>query len=46
MVAVSSTMINFLAFAITSTLFFGITATCENNAPLGFQHLEQPQAWL
>jgi len=24
----------------------GTTATTENSAPFGFQHLVQPQAWL
>ena len=28
-----------------SALLRETTATCENNAPSGFQHLLQPQAW-
>jgi hypothetical protein len=34
------------AFFVTSTLSRGTTATTENSAPSGFQHLVQPQAWL
>lgn len=34
------------ALAVTWTLSRGKTPTIENRAPAGFQHLEQPQAWL
>jgi hypothetical protein len=33
-------------FFATVTLSRGATATTANSAPLGFQHLVQPQAWL
>ena len=32
--------------AVTLSLSLGTTATTENIAPAGFQHLVQPQAWL
>src|SRR5690242_15486612 len=31
---------------LTATFSLGTTATTENIAPAGFQHLVQPQAWL
>src|SRR6185503_20925203 len=46
MVALASTTFNFCALADTLTLSLGTTATTENTAPAGFQHLVQPQAWL
>src|SRR4249919_3589298 len=46
MVAASSTTPSFSSCAVTLTLSRGTTATTENAAPLGFQHLVQPQAWL
>src|SRR5437773_11737353 len=45
-VALESTTFSFSAFALTFSLSRGTTATCENNAPLGFQHFVQPQTWL
>src|SRR4029079_94613 len=41
-VAFGSTTWSFDSFAVTLTLSRGITATCENNAPDGFQHFVQP----
>src|ERR1700761_1003553 len=46
MVALSSTIFSLSPFSSTSTLSRGATATTENLAPSGFQHLVQPQAWL
>src|SRR3954471_2969221 len=46
MVALVSTIFSLAAFPVTRTLSFGTTATTENFAPAGFQHLVQPQAWL
>ncbi len=31
---------------VTLRLSRATTATCENSAPSGFQHLVQPQTWL
>src|ERR1700760_3157828 len=44
--AFSSTTFNLSAFLVTLILSFDTTATTENVAPSGFQHLVQPQAWL
>src|SRR5689334_24918396 len=41
-----STTRSLSAFAVTSTLSRGTTATIENSAPSGFQHCVQPQTWL
>src|SRR5579863_7076361 len=46
MAAEESTIFNLLALAVTSSLSRGTTAIKENTAPLGFQHLVQPQTWL
>src|SRR5262245_14067275 len=46
MVALGSTTLSFCAFSVTSSLSRDTTATTENCAPSGFQHLVQPQAWL
>src|SRR6186713_1162209 len=46
MAALSSTTLIFCPLAVTLTLSIGVTAMTEKRAPLGFQHLEQPQAWL
>src|SRR5258708_1230674 len=46
MVAAGSTMASLSAFSVTLSLSRDTTATTENNAPFGFQHLVQPQAWL
>src|SRR5215469_12087699 len=46
MVALSSTIFSLSPFSLTETLSRGTTATTENVAPSGFQHLVQPQAWL
>src|SRR5215471_450564 len=46
MVAFSSTIFSLSPFSSTVTLSRGTTATTENLAPAGFQHLVQPQAWL
>jgi hypothetical protein len=43
-VADGSTMCSFSSCAVTLRLSLGTTATTENSAPDGFQHLEQPQA--
>src|SRR5208282_4155097 len=40
-----STTLSLWPFAVTVSLSRGTTATTENIAPLGFQHLVQPQAW-
>jgi hypothetical protein len=45
-VAFASTIASLSACRVTESLSRGKTATTENNAPLGFQHLVQPQAWL
>src|SRR5579862_1382382 len=45
-VALLSTTASLSAFFVTLTLSFDTTATTANSAPLGFQHLVQPQAWL
>lgn len=44
--ALESTMYNFCPFAVTESLSVGMTPTTEKSAFLGFQHFEQPQAWL
>src|SRR5882672_1535458 len=44
--AVVSTILSFWPLAVTLTLSRPSTATTENTAPSGFQHLLQPQAWL
>jgi hypothetical protein len=41
-----STILSLSAPLVTLTLSFEMTATTENVAPFGFQHLVQPQAWL
>src|SRR5512134_4143491 len=46
MTAAGSTTFSLLPLAVTVSLSRGTTATIENSAPAGFQHLEQPQAWL
>src|SRR6185312_14692307 len=46
MVAPGSTTFNLFPLAVTLTLSRDTTATCENSAPLGFQHFVQPQTWL
>src|ERR687891_333941 len=46
MVALGSTILSFASFALTRRLSRETTATCEKSAPLGFQHLVQPQTWL
>src|SRR6478609_3485248 len=46
MVAFSSTIFSLSPFSVTETLSRGTTATTENLAPSGFQHLVQPKAWL
>src|SRR4051812_41812606 len=46
MAALVSTMLSLAALLVTLRLSFGTTATTENTAPAGFQHLVQPQAWL
>jgi len=45
-VALGSTTFSLSPFALTLSLSRGATATCENVAPAGFQHLVQPQTWL
>ena len=42
MVALESTTASLLPFALMLKLSRPTTATCENSAPLGFQHLVQP----
>src|SRR5688572_9209552 len=44
--ALGSTTESFSAPELTVSLSLGTTATTENTAPAGFQHLVQPQAWL
>jgi hypothetical protein len=46
MTADGSTTLSFWPFAVTLTFSRGVTATIENRAPEGFQHLVQPQTWL
>src|SRR6187431_3282603 len=46
MAALASTVVSFCSLAVTLTLSRLTTATTENFAPAGFQHLVQPQAWL
>src|SRR3979409_501234 len=46
MVALGSTTDSLLPFALTLRLSRPTTATCENSAPFGFQHLVQPHTWL
>src|SRR3954468_5534750 len=46
MTADGSTTFSFCSFAVTFRLSREMTATTENFAPAGFQHLVQPQAWL
>src|SRR5205814_2918081 len=40
--ALGSTIASLLPFALTLRLSRVTTATCENSAPFGFQHLVQP----
>jgi hypothetical protein len=42
MVALESTTFSFSAFLVTVILSRGTTATIENIAPAGFQHLVHP----
>jgi hypothetical protein len=42
--AVESTISSLSPFSSTLTFSWGVTATIENVAPSGFQHLVQPQA--
>ena len=44
--ALGSTIFSFSSCAVTLSLSRETTATWENRAPSGFQHLLQPQAWL
>ncbi|CAI4163348.1 putative Lipoprotein [Alteromonas macleodii] len=44
--ALSSTICSLLALVVTFTLSLGTTAITAKVAPSGFQHFEQPQAWL
>src|SRR5678816_672328 len=44
--ALASTTFSFSCPDVTLTLSRPTTATCENSAPAGFQHLVQPQTWL
>src|SRR5687767_11459654 len=46
MVALGSTTFSLPSFALTRRLSRETTATIEKSAPLGFQHLVQPQTWL
>src|SRR5687767_5409271 len=46
MAALASTVFSFCSLAVTVRLSRPTTATTENLAPGGFQHLVQPQAWL
>jgi hypothetical protein len=41
-----STIWSLSPFSATLSLSRGTTATMENTAPSGFQHLVQPQTWL
>src|SRR6202035_1182599 len=42
MAALGSTTLSLSAFLVTRSLSRGTTATCENSAPAGFQHLVHP----
>jgi hypothetical protein len=44
--AAGSTTFSLLPLAVTDSLSRPTTATTENAAPSGFQHLLHPQAWL
>ncbi|CAI2933625.1 protein of unknown function [Aminobacter niigataensis] len=44
--ALGSTTASLSPFSSTVTFSWAVTATTENLAPSGFQHLVQPQAWL
>src|ERR1044071_4850021 len=44
--ALASTTASLSPLAVTRSLSRGTTATCEKSAPVGFQHLVQPQTWL
>src|SRR5690554_1275105 len=44
--ALGSTTRNLSPLAVTLRFSRGTTATIENSAPSGFQHLVQPQTWL
>src|SRR2546425_9943528 len=46
MTAFGSTTANLSSLAVTRTLPRGTTATWENSAPAGFQHLVHPHTWL
>src|SRR6186713_1079571 len=46
MAALASTVVSFCSLAVTLRLSRLTTATTENFAPAGFQHLVHPQAWL
>src|SRR4051812_3652937 len=46
MAALASTIFSLSPFSATETWSLPTTATTENLAPAGFQHLVQPQAWL
>src|SRR5215471_17204679 len=46
MAALASTTLSRSAFLLTRSLSRGTTATCENVALAGFQHLVQPHTWL
>src|SRR5918995_6278437 len=46
MAACASTTFSLLPLAVTDSLSRPTTATTANVAPVGFQHLLQPQAWL
>src|ERR1700757_2987537 len=46
MAALASTTFSLSAFLDTRSLPRGTTATCENSAPAGFQHLVHPHTWL
>src|SRR5262245_40963531 len=46
MTALGSTTCNLSALAVTRRWSRGTTATCENSAPVGFQHLVHPHTWL
>ena len=44
--AFSSTILSLFPLAVTARLSRLTTATIENSAPCGFQHLVQPHTWL
>src|SRR3954470_12279054 len=46
MVAFGSTTLSLSSLALTESLSRETTATCENSAPSGFQHLVHAHAWL